>query len=145
MVQRGLSRRRWYIPHNHRHETRLLDLKKLDVEDESAVAGDAREGLAAVRHAGGDRKAPLAADGHAKDADVPALDDLALADLEAERLALLVGCAKIVLTPFKLWRGSSIRTYHRTASRSGACRYTSSRRYRRSSRSCPGRSSGRQR
>ena len=91
MVQGGLSRGERYIPIYSCHDARLLDLKKLDVEDEGAVAGDAGEGLAAVRHAGGDSKAPLSADGHAEDADVPALDDLALANLEAERLALLVG------------------------------------------------------
>lgn len=41
--------------------------------------------------AGGDDETTLAANVHADDADIPALDDLALADLEGERRALLVG------------------------------------------------------
>src|SRR5690242_1488822 len=47
--------------------------------------------LLAVGHCGGDGEATLAAGGHACDADVPALDDLADAELEGEGLALLVG------------------------------------------------------
>lgn len=73
---------------------RSLDLEELDVEGQLAVAGDTRKGLGAVGEAGGDGKATLAANAHADNTDVPALDDLALADLERERLALLVGCEK---------------------------------------------------
>jgi len=42
-----------------------------------------------------DRDATLSTDSHASNTDVPALDDFALTKLEAERLALLVGCTKI--------------------------------------------------
>ena len=84
---------------------RLLDLEELDVEDEGAVAGDAGQGPAAVRHVGGDSETPLAADGQAEHTDVPALDDLALANLEAERLALLVGCARNMLASCRRQRG----------------------------------------
>lgn len=70
---------------------RSLDLKKLDVEHQGAVGRDAGQALGAVGEVGRDGQATLAADGHAEDTDVPALDDLALAGLEGERLALLVG------------------------------------------------------
>lgn len=70
----------------------LLDLEQLDVELQGAVGGDAGKTLGAVGKAGGDGQTTLAADSHALDADVPALDDLALASLEGEGLALLVGC-----------------------------------------------------
>ena len=73
------------------HGSRLLDLEELDVEDERAVRRDAGNGPAAVGEVGGDGKAALTTDGHADDANVPALDDLALADLEGKRRALLVG------------------------------------------------------
>lgn len=76
---------------------RLLDLEKLDVKDQLAVGGDAGESLGAVGEVGGDGQATLAANGHADDANVPALDDLAAAGLEGERLALLVGCEMLAL------------------------------------------------
>jgi hypothetical protein len=69
---------------------RLVDGNALDVEDELRVGGDAGYRLAAVCELGGDAETTLAAGLHAEDADVPALDDLADAELEAERLALLV-------------------------------------------------------
>ena len=69
---------------------RLLDLQQLDVEDEGAVGRDAGEGFAAIGGRGGNRQATLAADSHAEDTDIPALDDLTLADLEGERGTLLV-------------------------------------------------------
>jgi hypothetical protein len=71
---------------------RLLDLEELDVEDERAVRRDPGDGAAAVGEVGGDGQAALTADGHAGNANIPPLDDLALADLEGERRALLVGC-----------------------------------------------------
>lgn len=74
------------------HMDTLLDLKKLNVENERAVRRDARQGLAPVGQVGGDGQAALATDRHTDNADVPALDDLALAELEGERRALLVGC-----------------------------------------------------
>lgn len=67
-----------------------LDLQQLDVKDQSTVAGDAGHALAAVRLAGGNGQATLTADSHALDTDVPAVNDLALAQLEGERGALLV-------------------------------------------------------
>ena len=69
----------------------LLDLKKLDIEDQSAVGRDAGHGPAAVGQVGGDGQATLTADLHTGNTDIPALDDLALAELECERRALLVG------------------------------------------------------
>ena len=44
---------------------------------------------------GGDGQPPLAANGHADNADIPTFNDLALADLEREGLALLVGCVLV--------------------------------------------------
>lgn len=72
--------------------TRLFDGEKLDIEDQLAVGRNAGELLAAIGKVGGDCQATLATDSHAGDTNVPALDDLASAGLEAERLALLVGC-----------------------------------------------------
>lgn len=70
----------------------LVDRNALDVEDQVRVGGDVRgSALLAIRHGGGDGEATLAAGGHACDADVPALNDLADAELEGEGLALLVG------------------------------------------------------
>lgn len=70
---------------------RLLDLQKLDIEDERAIRGDTGDALASVCKVGGDCETTLTADRHAHDTDVPALDDLALTDLEGERRTLLVG------------------------------------------------------
>lgn len=69
----------------------LLDLQQLDVEDQGAVAGDAWQALAAVGLAGRDSQATLASNGHALDTDIPALNDLALAQLKGKRRTLLVG------------------------------------------------------
>lgn len=69
----------------------LLDLEKLDVKGKLAVSGDTGKGAGAVGELGGDGEATLATDGHADNTDVPALDDFTLADLEGERLSLLVG------------------------------------------------------
>lgn len=70
----------------------LLDLKHLDIEGQRAVGRNAGHTPRAVGEIGRDGQASLAANGHADNANVPALDDLVLADLEAERLTLLVGC-----------------------------------------------------
>jgi hypothetical protein len=73
--------------------TCLTDRDALDVEDQVGVGGNVRgRALLAVRKRGGDGEATLTAGGHAGDTDVPALDDLADAELEGERLALLVCC-----------------------------------------------------
>lgn len=69
----------------------LFDLQQLDIEDQLGVGWDAGNALLAVREMRRDRDAALATDGHAGDTDIPALDDLALAQLESERLSLLVG------------------------------------------------------
>ncbi|KAF1736493.1 hypothetical protein CRV24_002099 [Beauveria bassiana] len=70
---------------------RLLDLEQLDVKGQRAVGGNAGQSLAAVGEIGGDSQATLATNRHADDTDVPALDDLALTNLEGKGLALLVG------------------------------------------------------
>lgn len=79
------------------HKDPLLDLDELDIEDESAVGRDAGEGLAAVGEVGGNSQPTLATDGHAENTNVPALDDLTLANLEAERRALLVGIKNLAV------------------------------------------------
>lgn len=71
--------------------TSLLDLQQLHIKDEGAVRRDAVQLLRAVGQRGRDGQATLAANGHAGNANVPAGDDLALADAEGERGALLVG------------------------------------------------------
>jgi len=71
---------------------RLADRDALDVEDQVRVRGNVRGSTTlAVRKSGGDGETTLATGCHASDTDVPALDDLANAELERERLALLVG------------------------------------------------------
>lgn len=69
----------------------LFDLKELDIKDQLRVSRDARESLLAVCEVRRNRDATLSTNGHASNTDVPALDDLTLAKLEAERLALFVG------------------------------------------------------
>lgn len=70
----------------------LFDLQQLDIKDQLRVGGNAGESLLAVRKVGGDGDAALATDSHAGDTDIPTLDDLTLAQLEGEGLALLVSC-----------------------------------------------------
>src|SRR4029077_215324 len=66
----------------------LLDLLEVDDEDERLVRGDVgRRALGPVAEVGRDRQLAAPADAHAGDALVPALDDLALAQWERERLA----------------------------------------------------------
>lgn len=72
-------------------QSNLFDLKELDIEDHLRVGRDSRKSLLAVCEMRRDRNAALTTDSHAGNTDVPALNDLALAELEAERLALLVG------------------------------------------------------
>jgi hypothetical protein len=68
----------------------LLDLQQFDVEDEGAVRGDARKGLAAVCEVCGDGQSSLSTNGHASNTDIPALDDLTSSELEHEWLTRLV-------------------------------------------------------
>jgi hypothetical protein len=72
---------------------RLTDRDTLDVEDQVRVGGNVRRRtLLAICERSGNGKAALTSGGHTGDTDVPALDDLADAELEREWLALLVGC-----------------------------------------------------
>src|SRR4051812_32608252 len=66
---------------------RSTQAEKVDHEHESFVRADdpARAALA-VGQSRGDHDAPAAADAHAGHAVVPALDDLALAEAEGERV-----------------------------------------------------------
>lgn len=77
------------IPYSHEQ---LLDAQQLDVKDERRVAGNARKRLVSIGHLGGNSDATLSTSGHAGETEIPALDDLTSAELEAERAALLVGC-----------------------------------------------------
>lgn len=70
----------------------LFDLEKLDVEDQGAVGRDARKSLAAVGKVSRNADSTLTTDSHASNTNVPTLNDLSGTKLEAERLALLVGC-----------------------------------------------------
>ena len=74
------------------YEISLFDSKQLDIEGELAVRRNAGQRLAAVREVCRDGQPALTTDRHADNTDIPSLDDLAAASLEAERLALLVGC-----------------------------------------------------
>ena len=79
------------VAHRVARATDLFDFEELDVEDQLRVGGDAGKSTLAVGEMRGDADAALTTDGHAGNTDVPALDDLALAELEGKRLALLVG------------------------------------------------------
>jgi hypothetical protein len=72
------------------NEVRLLDLQKLDVEDESAVGGNTWHLLAAIGQVGGNGKSSFATNGHANDTNVPSINDLARTESEGECFALLV-------------------------------------------------------
>lgn len=69
----------------------LLDLKELDIEGELRVGRDTRDTLLAVGKVRRDEDAAFTTSGHTSNTDVPALNDLALAQLEGEWLSLLVG------------------------------------------------------
>lgn len=75
---------------------RSLNLQQLNIEDQGAVARNATHALAAIGLAGRDGQTTLTTDGHALDTNVPALNDLALTQLEGERRSLLVGCVAIL-------------------------------------------------
>lgn len=65
--------------YNERHQ-----ISRVRTEDKGGVARDARLGLLAIRHRRRDGDQPLTAGLHASDTDIPALDDLALAQTELE-------------------------------------------------------------
>ncbi len=69
----------------------LVYLKHLDVEYQGRIRWDSRKGFAAVGQASRDGYSSLAADRHACDANVPALNDFTGAEGEGEGFALFVG------------------------------------------------------
>ena len=73
----------------------FLDFHELDVKNEIAISGDAGHSFASVCKMRGDGESALAADLHANNSNVPALDDLANTKLEREWLALLVRCSSV--------------------------------------------------
>ena len=75
----------------NKEHSNLFDLKELDIEDHLRVGGNSGKSLLSVCEMRRDRNAALTTDSHAGNTDIPALNDLALAELEAEWLALLVG------------------------------------------------------
>ena len=68
-----------------------VDLQQLQVERELRVCWNAWHFPLAVCQFCGDDDATFAANRHARNTDVPALDDIATSKGEGERLALLVG------------------------------------------------------
>jgi hypothetical protein len=69
----------------------VLDLDELSLKDERRVGrDDTADGAVSVGEVGGDGELAPLADLHAEEALIPALDDLALADGEVERLAAIV-------------------------------------------------------
>lgn len=114
----------------------LADRNALDVEDQVGVGWDVRGStLLAVCKRGGDRQATLTTSGHAGNTNVPALDDLADAELEGERLALLVGC-HVVSSPLHICLGIWT-THSQRPFRSSACQCSASRHGRPSWQPCP--------
>src|SRR5690242_1055315 len=76
---------------------RLRDGKEVDDEDERLARGDhpARAAVA-VGELGRDREPAAAADLHARDALIPALDDVAAAEAERERAAPVPGGVELL-------------------------------------------------
>lgn len=68
----------------------LLDLDKLKVKDQGRVLGNARDALVAIGKLCWHCDATLSTNLHALNTNVPTADDVAGAELERERLALLV-------------------------------------------------------
>jgi hypothetical protein len=67
---------------------------KLSLKDEHRVGRDGTHSSGAVARLGLDCECPLLARAHAQDSLVPALDHLALADVERQRLTAVVGCVE---------------------------------------------------
>jgi hypothetical protein len=67
---------------------------KLGLEDEYRVGRDGAHGSGAVARLRLDCECPLLARAHAQNSLVPALDHLALANVERQRLAAVVGCVE---------------------------------------------------
>ena len=74
----------------HYYPTRSVDVDKLDVKDECRVLGNAGDILAAICVLCWNGETTFAANSHALNTNVPALDHLSGAELERERFALLV-------------------------------------------------------
>jgi hypothetical protein len=70
------------------------DVDKLSLKDEHRVGRDRTHGSGAVARLGLNCECPLLARAHAQNALVPALDNLALANVERQRLAAVVGCVE---------------------------------------------------
>lgn len=70
---------------------KLFDLKTFNIKDQLRVGRNTGESLLAVRKVRRDGDTALRANCHASNSNLPALDDFALAELEGERLSLLVG------------------------------------------------------
>ena len=74
-----------------------VDLDELRLEDQSRVGGDdATDGPVSVGQIGSDGQLALLADLHAEEALVPALDDLAGADLETKGLLAVVARVELL-------------------------------------------------
>jgi hypothetical protein len=67
---------------------------KLGLKDEHRVGRNGTHCSGAVARLGLDCECPLLARAHAQNALVPALDHLALANVERQRLAAVVGCVE---------------------------------------------------
>lgn len=74
-----------------------LDTDELGLEDEGGVGGDdATDSAVAVGEVRGDSELALLANLHAEETLIPALDDLALANGEVERLAAVVASVELL-------------------------------------------------
>jgi hypothetical protein len=78
-----------------------IDADQLGLEDQDAVGGNGTGASAAVRPLRLDGQLPLLARAHVEQTLVPALDDLAAADLEAEGLAAVVGGVELRAVGFE--------------------------------------------
>src|SRR5690606_6854780 len=84
-------------PRRVRRRSALVHRHQVADEDERLARGDHRRGAhVAVAEGGGDVEAAAATDPHALDALVPAADDLADAELEAQRLAAVPGGVELL-------------------------------------------------
>jgi hypothetical protein len=70
----------------------LGNVKELQIETEIAVGGDLRSYVVAVGQLRWNIDSAFTSNGHTNDSNIHSLDDLSNSNLEAEWLALFVGC-----------------------------------------------------
>lgn len=85
----------------------LFDRQKLDIKGQSSVFGHSGRRIGTIGQVCGNDQSTLTSDLHTGKTNVPAFDDLTFAKLEGERLAFLVGYAKLVVISSRGYLGNT--------------------------------------